>query len=80
MNTVAVIGLGYVGLPLVVEFGKHLRTIGFDISTPKVQACQRGIEVPPRPQRSEDGKGAEKFVEEARKMVEMGRPQGDRGR
>ena len=31
MNTVAVIGLGYVGLPLVVEFGKHLRTIGFDI-------------------------------------------------
>jgi UDP-N-acetyl-D-glucosamine/UDP-N-acetyl-D-galactosamine dehydrogenase len=42
MNTVAVIGLGYVGLPLVVEFGKHLRTIGFDISLPKVQACQAG--------------------------------------
>ena len=31
MQTVAVIGLGYVGLPLVVEFGKHSRTIGFDI-------------------------------------------------
>jgi GST-like protein len=43
-------------------------------------ACQRGIEVPPRPARIEDGKGAERFVEEARKMVEMGRPQGDRGR
>ncbi|MDE2082407.1 MAG: nucleotide sugar dehydrogenase [Burkholderiales bacterium] len=42
MNTVAVIGLGYVGLPLVVEFGKHLRTIGFDIALPKVQACQAG--------------------------------------
>ena len=28
---VAVVGLGYVGLPLVVEFGKHCRTIGFDI-------------------------------------------------
>jgi len=40
--TVAVIGLGYVGLPLVVEFGKQVRTIGFDISSPKVQACQRG--------------------------------------
>ena len=37
-------------------------------------ACQRGIEVPPRPVRIEDGKGAEKFIEEARKMVETGRP------
>jgi UDP-N-acetyl-D-glucosamine/UDP-N-acetyl-D-galactosamine dehydrogenase len=44
MNTVAVIGLGYVGLPLVVEFGKQMRTIGFDISLPKVQACQAGTD------------------------------------
>jgi glutathione S-transferase/GST-like protein len=36
-------------------------------------ACQRGIDVPPRPVRIEDGTGAERFVEEARKMVEMGR-------
>ncbi|WP_077034667.1 nucleotide sugar dehydrogenase [Pelomonas sp. KK5] len=43
-KTVAVIGLGYVGLPLVVEFGKQLRTIGFDISTAKVEACQRGTD------------------------------------
>ena len=42
MTTVAVIGLGYVGLPLVVEFGKHSRTIGFDISLAKVASCQRG--------------------------------------
>ncbi|HMR69176.1 MAG TPA: nucleotide sugar dehydrogenase [Rubrivivax sp.] len=42
METIAVIGLGYVGLPLVVEFGKHGRTIGFDIASAKVQACQRG--------------------------------------
>ena len=42
MNTLAVIGLGYVGLPLVVEFGKQIRTIGFDIATHKVEACQRG--------------------------------------
>jgi UDP-N-acetyl-D-glucosamine/UDP-N-acetyl-D-galactosamine dehydrogenase len=42
MNTVAVIGLGYVGLPLVVEFGKHLRTIGFDIAQNKVDACNAG--------------------------------------
>jgi len=40
MTTVAVIGLGYVGLPLVVEFGKHGRTIGFDIHVGKVAACR----------------------------------------
>jgi UDP-N-acetyl-D-galactosamine dehydrogenase len=44
MNTVAVIGLGYVGLPLVVAFGKQMRTIGFDIATAKVEACQRGTD------------------------------------
>jgi UDP-N-acetyl-D-galactosamine dehydrogenase len=42
MNTIAVIGLGYVGLPLVVEFGKKFRTIGFDIAESKVAACQAG--------------------------------------
>ena len=44
MSTLAVIGLGYVGLPLVVEFGKQMRTIGFDISLAKVEACQRGVD------------------------------------
>jgi UDP-N-acetyl-D-galactosamine dehydrogenase len=44
MATIAVIGLGYVGLPLVIEFGKHTRTIGFDISIAKVESCQRGID------------------------------------
>ncbi|OGB00568.1 MAG: GDP-mannose dehydrogenase [Burkholderiales bacterium RIFCSPHIGHO2_12_FULL_69_20] len=44
MNTVAVIGLGYVGLPLVIEFGKHMRTVGFDIAKNKVLACQRGTD------------------------------------
>jgi UDP-N-acetyl-D-galactosamine dehydrogenase len=44
MTTIAVIGLGYVGLPLVVEFGKHFRTIGFDICVPKVESCQRGVD------------------------------------
>jgi len=39
-------------------------------------ACQRGIDVPPRPPRLEEGGGAEKFIAEARKMVETGRPAG----
>ncbi|MBV9890990.1 MAG: nucleotide sugar dehydrogenase [Rhizobacter sp.] len=44
MSTVAVVGLGYVGLPLVVEFGKQMRTIGFDIAQQKVEACRRGLD------------------------------------
>ena len=44
MNTIAVVGLGYVGLPLVVEFGKHVNTIGFDIAAHKVAACKRGTD------------------------------------
>jgi UDP-N-acetyl-D-glucosamine/UDP-N-acetyl-D-galactosamine dehydrogenase len=44
MTTVAVIGLGYVGLPLVVEFGKQMRTIGFDIAQHKVDACRAGTD------------------------------------
>ena len=44
MSVVAVIGLGYVGLPLVVEFGKHFRTIGFDIALNKVESCKRGVD------------------------------------
>lgn len=42
--TIAVIGLGYVGLPLVVEFGKTVRTIGFDIAETKVESCRRGVD------------------------------------
>jgi UDP-N-acetyl-D-galactosamine dehydrogenase len=36
------VGLGYVGLPLAVEFGKQMRTIAFDIAEHKVQACLAG--------------------------------------
>jgi glutathione S-transferase/GST-like protein len=39
-------------------------------------ACQRGIDVPPRPERIEDGQGTEKFIEAARRMVETGRTPG----
>lgn len=43
-QTLAVIGLGYVGLPLVVEFGKRLRTIGFDHASDKVARCRAGTD------------------------------------
>ncbi len=41
-KTIAVVGLGYVGLPLAVEFGKKRRVIGFDISEARVQALRAG--------------------------------------
>ncbi|MDW2113375.1 Vi polysaccharide biosynthesis UDP-N-acetylglucosamine C-6 dehydrogenase TviB [Vibrio sp. 1731] len=40
--TVAIIGLGYVGLPLAVEFGKKMPTIGFDINQSRVDELQSG--------------------------------------
>ena len=39
---IAIIGLGYVGLPLAVEFGKRYPTVGFDIRAARVEELQRG--------------------------------------
>lgn len=38
----AVVGLGYVGLPLAVEFGKKIATIGFDINQDRIKELQQG--------------------------------------
>ena len=40
MKTVAVVGLGYVGLPLAVEFGRRRATIGYDVSVERVGHLQ----------------------------------------
>ena len=42
--TIAIVGLGYVGLPLAVEFGKKVPTLGLDLSTEKVAAYRRHID------------------------------------
>lgn len=39
---IAIIGLGYVGLPLAVEFGKKLPVVGFDIDQKRIQELQNG--------------------------------------
>jgi UDP-N-acetyl-D-galactosamine dehydrogenase len=39
---VGVVGLGYVGLPLAVEFGKHFDTVGFDIKEPRIAELKAG--------------------------------------
>lgn len=41
---IAVIGLGYVGLPLAVEFGKKYQTVGFDINQARVAELLKGID------------------------------------
>lgn len=41
-RVIGVIGLGYVGLPVAVAFGKKLKTIGFDINSKRIQELQSG--------------------------------------
>ncbi|MGA8056334.1 MAG: nucleotide sugar dehydrogenase, partial [Burkholderiales bacterium] len=61
MTTVAVVGLGYVGLPLAVEFGKKHPTVGFDLSKAKIEAYRRG-EDPTGEVSSQDLKAASKLM------------------
>ena len=44
MVKIGIIGLGYVGLPLAVEFGKVLPVIGFDINKDRIKELQRGYD------------------------------------
>ena len=41
---IAVVGLGYVGLPLAIEFGKLYDTVGFDLSESKIRAYRSGVD------------------------------------
>jgi UDP-N-acetyl-D-galactosamine dehydrogenase len=44
MKKIAIIGLGYVGLPLAVEFGKKVNTIGYDINTSRIRELNSGTD------------------------------------
>ncbi|MEO5595576.1 MAG: Vi polysaccharide biosynthesis UDP-N-acetylglucosamine C-6 dehydrogenase TviB, partial [Lysobacteraceae bacterium] len=41
-SKIAIIGLGYVGLPLAVEFGKQYECVGFDINASRIDELRRG--------------------------------------
>lgn len=43
-SKIAVVGLGYVGLPLAVEFGKSFNAIGFDLRTERIEELGQGID------------------------------------
>ena len=42
---IALIGLGYVGLPLAVEFGKKRTVIGFDINKSRIDDLKNGVDL-----------------------------------
>ncbi|HUL19644.1 MAG TPA: Vi polysaccharide biosynthesis UDP-N-acetylglucosamine C-6 dehydrogenase TviB [Steroidobacteraceae bacterium] len=42
---IGIVGLGYVGLPLAVEFGKHYETVGFDVKADRIAQLRRGRDV-----------------------------------
>ncbi len=44
MEKIGIIGLGYVGLPLAVEFGKIAEVIGFDINEQRIAELTNGID------------------------------------
>ena len=44
-DTIAVVGLGYVGLPLAVAFSRKRRVIGFDVNAEKIELYKQGIDV-----------------------------------
>lgn len=44
MEQIGIIGLGYVGLPLAVEFGKTIKVVGFDINLSRIEELRKGID------------------------------------
>ncbi len=57
---IAVIGLGYVGLPIALEFGKKVNVIGFDIKPERIELMKNNID-PSNELRSEDFEGSSVF-------------------
>ena len=44
MDRIGIIGLGYVGLPLAVEFGKVMDVVGFDINKERIDELKKGFD------------------------------------
>ena len=44
-STICVIGLGYVGLPLAIEFAKKYPTIGFDLNKERIKQLKESIDI-----------------------------------
>lgn len=70
-RTLAVVGLGYVGLPLALEFGRFFKTIGFDISKAKIDSYRNALD-PTGEQDSESFRAATRleFTSDPARLVE----------
>jgi len=44
LDSIALIGLGYVGLPIALEFAKHFKVVGFDINPKRVGMMQNNVD------------------------------------
>ena len=66
----AVIGLGYVGLPIALEFAKKIKVIGFDINAERVKMMQNKID-PSQELESKDFDGTDiEFTDDLEKLKE----------
>lgn len=67
---IAVVGLGYVGLPLLLAFARHFRCVGFDLSQKRVKELQEGIDVNEEFNRADilEGKHSIAFTESAEEL------------
>ena len=43
-DKLALVGLGYVGMPIAVEFAKHIQVIGFDINEKRINEYREGVD------------------------------------
>jgi len=67
---IAVIGLGYVGLPLAVEFGKKFTTFGYDISPKRIEDLKTGKDITKEVSSSEIGEALNlKFVSQVEELA-----------
>jgi UDP-N-acetyl-D-galactosamine dehydrogenase len=67
----AIIGLGYVGLPLAVEFGKHRRVIGFDVKSDRIAELRGGTDHTREVSTEELGEATQlEFTNDAAKLAE----------
>jgi UDP-N-acetyl-D-galactosamine dehydrogenase len=57
---IAIIGVGYVGLPLAIEFGKKMNTVGFDVNEKRIDQLKKGVDV--------SGEISKKEISQAKKL------------
>ena len=43
-SKICIVGMGYVGLPLAAEFGKHFPTVGFDVNSDRLLELEKGVD------------------------------------